>query len=37
VEESDDLPEPDMLAQDIADDFQTALEQFQTIASALKS
>jgi type I restriction enzyme M protein len=36
LEESDDLPEPDVLAQEIADDMQTALEQFQAIAEKLK-
>jgi hypothetical protein len=30
------LPEPDMLAQEIADDMQTALEQFWAIAEKLK-
>jgi len=33
---SDDLPEPDVLAQEIADDMQTALEQFSAIAEKLK-
>ena len=28
LEDSDDLPDPDVLAQEIADDMQTALEQF---------
>ena len=37
LEESDDLPEPDVLAQEIADDLQTALEQFTAIAEKLKS
>jgi hypothetical protein len=32
----DDLPEPDVLAQEIADDMQTALEQFSAIADKLK-
>ena len=32
LEDSDDLPDPDVLAQEIADDLQTALEQFQAIA-----
>jgi type I restriction enzyme M protein len=36
-EDSDDLPEPDALAQEIADDLQTALEQFQSIATKLKN
>jgi type I restriction enzyme M protein len=37
LEDSDDLPEPDLLAQEIADDLQTALEQFQAIAEKLKT
>jgi type I restriction enzyme M protein len=36
LEESDDLPDPDVLAQEIADDLQTALEQFAAIAEKLK-
>ncbi len=36
LEDSADLPAPDILAQEIADDLETALEQFQSIASALK-
>jgi type I restriction enzyme M protein len=36
LEDSDNLPEPDMLAQEIADDLQTALEQFSAIANELK-
>jgi type I restriction enzyme M protein len=36
LEDSDDLPAPDVLAQEIADDLQTALEQFQGIAEKLK-
>ena len=32
LEDSEDLPEPDMLAQEIADDLQTALDQFAGIA-----
>jgi len=36
LEEPDDLPEPDLLAQEIADDMQTALEQFSAIAEKLK-
>ena len=36
LEDSDDLPEPDVLAQEIADDLQTALEQFASIANGLK-
>lgn len=35
LEESDDLPAPDILAQEIVDDLQTALEQFASIASEL--
>jgi type I restriction enzyme M protein len=36
LEESDDLPEPDVLAQEIADDLQTALDQFAAIAVGLR-
>ena len=36
LEDSDDLPEPDVLAQEIADDLQTALDQFTSIASELR-
>lgn len=36
LEDSDDLPAPDVLAQEIADDLQTALEQFQAIAEKVK-
>ena len=36
LEDSEDLPEPDVLAQEIADDLQTALEQFQAIAEKVK-
>jgi len=36
LEDSEDLPEPDVLAQEIADDLQTALEQFSAIAGELK-
>ena len=35
VEDSENLPEPDVLAQEIADDLQTALEQFAAIAAEL--
>jgi type I restriction enzyme M protein len=35
-EDSDDLPEPDVLAQEIAGDLETALEQFTSIAAKLK-
>ena len=36
LEDSDDLPDPDVLAQEIADDLQTALDQFAAIAGELK-
>ena len=36
LEDSDDLPEPDVLAQEIADDLQTALEQFRAVAEKVK-
>jgi type I restriction enzyme M protein len=36
LEDSDDLPEPDVLAQEIADDLQAALDQFASIAGELK-
>ena len=36
LEDSDDLPEPDVLAQEIADDLQTAWEQFASIAEKVK-
>jgi type I restriction enzyme M protein len=36
LEDSDDLPEPNVLAQEIADDLQTALDQFASIAAELK-
>lgn len=36
LEDSDNLPEPDLLAQEIADDLQTALERFSAIAGGLK-
>lgn len=36
LEDSEDLPEPDVLAQEIADDLQTALDQFTAIAGELK-
>lgn len=35
LEDSEDLPEPDVLAQEIADDLQTALDQFTAIAGEL--
>lgn len=37
LEESDDLPDPEILAQEIADDLLAALEQFQSVAAALKA
>ena len=36
LDDSENLPEPDVLAQEIADDLQTALEQFSAIAAELK-
>ena len=36
LEDAEDLPEPDVLAQEIADDLQTALDQFAAIAEGLK-
>lgn len=36
LEDSEDLPTPDVLAQEIADDLETALEQFQVIAEKVK-
>jgi type I restriction enzyme M protein len=36
LEDSDDLPKPDVLADEIADDLETALEQFQAISAKLK-
>ena len=33
LEDAENLPEPDELAQEIADDLQTAMEPFATIAS----
>ena len=36
LEDSDDLPEPDILAQEIADDLQTALDPFTAIVGKLK-
>ncbi len=37
LEDSDDLPIPDVLAQEVADDLQTALEQFTAIAEKTKT
>ena len=36
LEDADNLPEPDVLAQEIADDLQTALDLFGAIATELK-
>ena len=36
-EESDNLPDPDILAQEIVDDLEAALEQFREIAADLGS
>ena len=36
LEESDNLPNPDVLAQEIVDDLEAALEQFETVAADLK-
>ena len=36
LEDSDDLPDPDILTQEITDDLQTALDQFAAIAGELK-
>ena len=37
LEESANLPAPHIIAQDIADDLETALEQFAAIAEDLKT
>jgi type I restriction-modification system DNA methylase subunit len=37
LEDSENLPEADALAQEMADDLQTALDQFTAIANGLKS
>ena len=36
LEDSEDLPDPDLLAQEIADDLQTALDQFQAFGGELR-
>jgi type I restriction enzyme M protein len=36
LEDSDDLPDPDVLAQEIVDDMQTALDQFSAVMEGLK-
>jgi len=35
LEESDNLPDPDVLAQEIVEDLEAALEQFREIATDL--
>ncbi|MDX1411717.1 MAG: hypothetical protein R3351_06140, partial [Nitrospirales bacterium] len=37
LEESDNLPDPDVIAQEIVDDLEAALEQFREIASDFTS
>ena len=37
LEDSDNLPEPDVLAQEITDDLQTAIDQFAMVAEGLRS
>jgi type I restriction enzyme M protein len=37
LEDSDNLPEPDVLAQEIIDDLENALEQLRSVAMELKS
>jgi type I restriction enzyme M protein len=37
LEESEDLPKPDVLAEEIADDLETALEQFTTVLRKVKA
>jgi type I restriction enzyme M protein len=37
LEDSDNLPDPDVLAQEIVDDLEAALEQFREIANDLGS
>ncbi len=34
--DSDDLPDPDLLAQEIVDDMQTALDQFSAVVVAVE-
>ena len=36
LEDSDDLPDPDVLAHEIVDDMQTALEQFSAVMEGLR-
>lgn len=37
LEESEDLPEPDVLVREIADDLQTAFERFSAVAGKLRA
>ena len=37
LEDSDNLPEPDVLAQEITDDLQAAIDQFATVAERLRT
>jgi type I restriction enzyme M protein len=37
LEESDSLPDPDVIAQEIVEDLEAALEQFREIATALEN
>lgn len=36
LEDSDDLPDPGVISQEITDDLQAALDQFSAIANGLK-
>lgn len=36
LDDGDDLPDPDVIAEEIADDLQTALDQFRSIAEGLR-
>jgi len=36
LEDSDNLPHPDILSQEIVDDLEAALEQFRAIANAIQ-
>ena len=36
LEESENLPDPEVLAQEIADDLQTALDQINAVLEGLK-
>ena len=37
LEDSDNLPDPDVLAQEIVDDLEAAREQFHEVANAIQS